>query len=361
MRRPVGVLAAASMFLFASVASAQDGNVLTLKASLKADHSKGKELTFVYVSGDTLYPDGTKITLALKAPDRQDDLRQVSCLVSKGRLFAEIGPWEQHFPPGRYRVVAEFRFEDQTLAQQEVLGTFRDMERCIMNDEEYAADYEEQNPVRAKMLKDYIARTKRCPGKTGRGETWLVVGSEQDADRAVAIETEHLRGTADNVARLARELAPLGDPGADPAALDLHAWREECAALDADLSTRRSAVVCTSRPEVSNSLSVALLNLAWCADASENIATGAGAELRKEIASLEALADKADRDDRRRLEKARTSLAALHTSRALHAQSAVEALSQALFGPNGLQPAPVRARAYVTDLLDVFHVKATSR
>lgn len=361
MRRLIRVLAAAPMFLFAGAASAQDGNVLTLKAALKADHSKGKELTFVYVSGDTLYPDGTSITIALKAPDRQDDLRQVTCHVSKGRVFAEIGPWEQHFPPGRYHVVAEFRFEDQPLAQQQVLGKFRDMERCIMDDTEYAADYEEQNPVRAKMLLDYIAKTKRCPGKTGRGDTWLVVGSEQDADRAVAIETEHLRGTADNVARLAREIAPLGDPAADSSAFDLHAWREECASLDADLSARRSAVVCTSRPEVSNSLSVALLNLSWCADASENLATGAGADLRKEIAALEALADKADRDDRRRLDKARSSLTALQTTRALLAQSVAEALSSALFGPKGLQPAPVRARAYVSELLEVFHLKPTSK
>ncbi len=352
MRRPIGVLAAASMFFFAGIAGAQDREVLTLKAALKADRSTGKELSFVYVSGDSLYPDGTRIAIALKAPDGGAELKQVACIIDHGRFLAEIGPWEQHFPPGRYRVVAEFRYEDQTAAVQGALGSFRDIERCIMTDADYAEKYDRENPERARLLREYIARTKRCPGKTGRGETSLVVGSEQDAERAVAIETEHLRGTAENAARLLRELT---------SPIDFHAWREECSALDSDLTSRRASVVCTARPAVSNALSVALLNLSWCVDDAETLTSGAGADLRRDIAVLEALGAKADRDDRRRLEKARASLAALNATFDLHAQSAAEAIASALYGPDGLQPAPARARAYVDELLHDLQVKPSPR
>lgn len=358
MRRLPGVLAAASMFLLSVPALAGEPPVITVRAQLKVDRSRGAEKSFLYVTGDTLYPDATRLAVGLQAPGRRDWLKTTWCTVEKGHFLAEIGPWEQRFPPGRYHVVVEFRYEDQSPAQQQALGNFRDLERCIATDDKFAADYEAENPARAKMFRDYIAATKRCPGKTGTGDTWVQIGTETDAERAVATEIEFLRGTAENAARLAREVSSLG---ADGSSVNLPAWREELAQLDTDLHRTRSANVCSARPEAGQLLDAALMNLEWLAADCESLATGEGASLKREIARLEAKGEAADRDDRRMLARSRAALAALQDARAQHARSCAEALASALYGPAGLEPAPARAKAWAREFLEAFGLEPTTR
>jgi hypothetical protein len=351
MRRPIGIIAAASMFLLSSLAGAQEPKVLTMKAELKADHSTGKELSFVYISGDALYPDGTKLFVGVQHPGGFKYLMTVSCFVEKGHFLAEIGPWEQHFPAGRYRVVGEFRFEDQNPAMQEKLGDFRDMKRCLKDNAEFAAEYQRENPVRYKLLKDYIDRTGRCPGKTGTGDTQLVVGSDEDADRARETEKQALKGYAESAARLSATLASV--PAEADTAATLAAWRTEWTTLDGDLRHQNTSVVCCSWPEAAAAVDSAYLTLDWLAGDVEALSVKGGA-LRKDIATLTANGDPTDRDDRRRLARLKSELAALESACTTHARAVAQSISEALFGPKGLDPAPERARLKVHELLEPF-------
>ena len=361
MRRPIGFIAAISMFLFAGLAEAQEPEVLTMKAELKADFSAGKELSFVYINGDSLYPDGTKIFVGLQPPDTFKFLMTTSCIVEKGHFLAEIGPLEQHFPPGRYRVVGAFRFEEQNPAMQARLGDFRDLAKCVKDDTEFAADYERENPVRFKLLKDYIDRTGRCPGKTGFGETHLVIGTDQDADRARAMEKSFLHDYADSAARLSATLATVGvSPDADPA-LVLAPWRTEWTDHDATLRRKCASVIYLSHPEAAAAIQAAYMNLESLAKCVEAFAAGRGAELRRDIEGLAAKGDALDKDESRRLNRLKADLAALEAARALLARSVAASLADALYGSKGLEPAPARARVYVRELLEPFGVEPQTK
>ncbi|MEK7468754.1 MAG: hypothetical protein AAB074_15190 [Planctomycetota bacterium] len=357
MWRQLGFIAAASMFLFQGLAEAQEPDVLTLKAIFKADRSTGKELSFIYISGDTLYPDGTKLFVGVQPPDGFKYLMTVSCYVDKGHFLAEIGPWEQHFPPGKYRVVAEFRFEDQTPAMQSKFGDFRDTKQCIIDDPKFAAEYELQNPARYKLFKDYVARTGRCPGKTGSGDTHLVIGSEEDADRARVTEKETLRGYAGAAGHLAATLAAL--PEADFASA-LATWRAEWSDFDTTIRRQRSAVVCCSYAEAAASVESAFINLDWLAGDVEALFVR-GTRLRKDVESLSSKGASIDKDERRRLASLKTQLSALEAARASHARTVAEAIADALYGPKGLEPAPARARKHVQELLEPFGVEPQTK
>jgi hypothetical protein len=350
MWRQLGFVAVASMFLFQGLAGAQEPKVLTMKAELKADRSTGKELSFIYISGDALYPDGTKLFVGVQHPNGFKYLRTVSCYVDKGHFLAEIGPWDQHFPPGRYRIVGEFKFEDQNPAMQAKLGDFRDMKRCLIDDPAFAADYERENPIRFKLFKDYIAKTGRCPGKTGTGDTDLVVGTDEDADRARISEKATLREHAESAARLSSALAAL-TPGSD-----LAAWRTEWTELDSLLRRQHASVVCCNWPEALAAIESAFLTLEWLAADVEALA-GRGRELRTEIEALTSKGASADKDERRRLTRLKTELATLESSRTGHAQSVAQSIADALYGPQGLEPAPARARKHVLELLEPFGVE----
>ena len=360
MRRPIGFIAAASMFLFAGLAEAQEPNVLTMKAELKADRSTGKALSFVYINGDALYPDGTKIFVGVQDPNGFKYLMTVSCTIEKGHFLAEIGPWEQHFPPGRYRVVGEFRFEDQTPAMQTRLGDFRDLVKCVKDDSDFAAEYERENPIRYKLFKDYIARTGRCPGKTGSGETHLVIGTEEDADRARVTEKAALRSYAEEAGHLAGKLAVIGASPEAEFAPALAAWRVEWFDLDTNLRLQRSAVVCCSWPEAAASVEAAYLNLEWLAGDVEALFVR-GRALRKDIEPLVSKGAAADKDDRRRLARLKTDLVTLETAVASRARSVAGAIAGALYGPKGLEPAPARARVHVRELLEPFGVEPQTK
>ncbi|KAF0243492.1 MAG: hypothetical protein FD180_3382 [Planctomycetota bacterium] len=361
MWRLIGFIAAFSMFLFAGLAEAQEPQVLTMKAELKSDFSAGKELSFVYINGDSLYPDGTRIFVGLQPPDSFKFLLTTSCIVEKGHFLAEIGPLEQHFPPGRYRVVGAFRFEEQNPAMQARLGDFRDLAKCVKDDTEFAADYERVNPVRFKLLKDYIDRTGRCPGKTGLGETHLVIGTDEDADRARETEKAFLHGYADAAAHLTATLATVGaSPDSDPA-LVLAPWRVEWTDHDATLRRKCASVIYLSHPEAAAAIQAAFMNLESLSRHVESLTAGRGAELCRDIKGLAAKGDAIDKDESRRLNRLMAELAALETARDSQARAVAASLAHALYGSTGLEPAPARARVYVRELLEPFGVEPQTK
>ncbi|MCE9583434.1 MAG: hypothetical protein K8T20_13190 [Planctomycetes bacterium] len=347
MRRLISASVVVSMFCLTGLAGAEDKRALSLNAILKTDTSTGSELSFVFVTGESLYADGTKIFVGVQALDSTRYLRVVHAIVEKGHFLAEIGPWEQHFPPGHYHVVAEFRYEDQSEALQHILNGSRDIETCMKDNEEYRKFYYKQNPERARRLEDYIARTGRCPGKTGFGEAWLDVGSPEDIDRADALELGRILGFTDVAEKLATEVAAPGGPTV-PAE-----WRAELEGTQESVRKERAGVVCSRHIEAWQELENALMNLGWCGDDQIALTTGAGAAFQADVAELSGK-EGADKDERRRLAKAKSALAAMEKTRAEHVRTAVTALTEALFGKNGLEPAPARAKKFETDLLGKF-------
>ncbi|MBI2922095.1 MAG: hypothetical protein HYY18_13665 [Planctomycetes bacterium] len=360
MRRLIPAAAAAMVFLFSQAARAHDGYKFELKAGLKKVQRGKGEFAMVYVEGHAHYPDGTLLRVGIRHPNVETYLKSVQVRVSKRLFMAEIGPWEQHFPPGRYPVIVEFEFEDQSKGMQDTLQSHEDIAQCLVNNPEFQAKYKKDNPEKyEQFMKEIKANGGRCIGKKQSGSCFLEVGSPEDAERDRAEEAALLRDGADAAAELFSGLMKVRPPAPGAGTFDAsdprawyNRWRDDWTGVEGPLRRRSASLVWVSLPRVHECLNSALLNMLLLQDAVHSQAFGDAAAWAAEIEELRALGEGLTKDQRRRRDHLAGELRRFAELRQGYERTIAENLAEAKFGKEGIEPSAENRLAWLNALKD---------
>lgn len=360
MQRWIPALAAASVFFFSGPARAHEGYKFDLTAGLKTVQKGREQFSMVYVQGHAHYPDGTLLHVGLKLPNAESYIKILTVRVSKMEFVAELGPFEQHFPPGKYPVVVRFVYEDQTPDMKETLKHHEDMAQCLVDNPDYQAIMKEQNPKRYdEFMKLLRANGGKCIGKDQIGSGFVEIGNPEEAAREREAQEALLRDSAaagrDLFAALLRVAPPAGGAPAvdapDPQGWYVR-WLDDWSALEEPVRVRKASLICVERPQAFETLNSALLTLRLLQDIVHSEAFGDAAGWKTDLAPLETLGDRATKDERRRRDALRKSLAELHERRLSCERTAAENLADTLFGKDGLEPSREKRLKYLHDLKD---------
>lgn len=360
MRRLIPAAAAAIVFLFSQAASAHDGYKFEVKAGLKTVQRGKGEFSMVFVEGHAHYPDGTYLRIGIRHPNVETYLKSVRVRVSKSLFMAEIGPWEQHFPPGRYPVIAEFDFEDQPESVKEILKSHEDIERCLVDNPGYQEVYKKANPEKyEEFMKRIRANGGRCLGKKQNGGCVLEIGSPEDAERDREDEAALLRDGSDAATDLFTRLMKVRAPAPGTGTFDAsdprdwyNRWRDEWTGVEGPLRKRHAGLVWVSRPRVLECLNSALLNMLLLQDVVHSQAFGEAAEWSAEFEALRELGDGISRDQRRRRDSLAGDLRRLVELRQGYERTIAENLAEAKFGKEGLEPSEENRLAWLNKQKD---------
>ncbi|KAF0243263.1 MAG: hypothetical protein FD180_3490 [Planctomycetota bacterium] len=347
--------------LAASTACAHVGYKIKMTASYKETKKGDASFRNVFVSGHAHYPNGTSLLVMIR-PDKGPYLpMNIRVTVEKEEFAAEMGPWREGFPAGKYVCEAWFEFDRQTEGVKSLLREEEEFQKCLKDDPEYQEKYKKENPERYEKLMRQIAGSGRCASSKQFGTCELTIGTADDAAQSGEAEKAFLGDRADLVKDMLTELVKNylkhSDPnkGADATAESYAAWAAEFQAqiglVDAEISGRLREMVFNARKGAYDTLVNSIMALG---DLERIMQAGLYGEPAKKLAELKAINDKGDstldKDQKRRRDALKRELAGAVEDRSACERRLVESLAETRFGNKGLEPAPARKKKYVEEL-----------
>lgn len=364
--RLIATLAVA--LLAASSASAHVGYKIKVNAAYK--ESKKGDTTFrnIFVTGHAHYPDNTSLTVMIR-PEKAGYLPlTVRAVVQKEEFAAEMGPWREGFPAGKYVIEAWFELERQSPAVKSELQELEEFAKCLKDDPTYQEEYKKANPERYEKLMRQIAASGKCASNKQFGASEISIGSADEAAQASESERAFLRDRADLVKDLLTELmktyAKHADPnkGSDATMETFDTWATEfldqVGQIDQEISNKLREMVFNERKDTYSCLSSTIMALQ---DLEACIKGQLYGEYAAKLKELQALNDRGeanlDRDQKRRREVVKKELAAAEQQYEDATKRLVQSLSETRFGVKGLDPAPERKKKYVEELKEEYGFK----
>ena len=285
--------------------------------------------------------------------------------IQKEEFAAEMGPWREHFPAGKYVCEAWFEFDKQPEGVKSLLRETEDFAKCLKDDPTYQERYKLENPERYEKLMRQIAGSGKCASNKQFGTCELSIGSADEAAQSGEAERAFLGDRADLVKDMLAELVKAytshADPnkGADATAESFQLWAAEfenqLGQLDQEITGRITGMVFNERKETYNDLSQSIMALGDLERSMQAELYGESAKKLAELKELTGKDDKSlDRDQKRRREVLKKELASVHSNREDGSRRVVESLAETRFGSRGLDPAPERKRKYVEELKTEF-------
>jgi hypothetical protein len=356
------ILASVAIALLASsVASAHVGYKIKMSATYK--ETKKGDTTFrnIFVSGHAHYPDGVVLVVMIR-PEKGGYLPlSVKATVQKEEFAAEMGPWREGFPAGKYVCESWFEFDKQAEGVKSLLREEEEFAKCLKDDPEYQERYKKENPERYEKLMRQIAGSGKCASNKQFGTCELSIGSADDAAQAGEAERAFLRDRADlahdMVAELVKTYAKHADPnkGPDATAESFQAWATEfensLGQLDREISDKLTKMVFNEKKDTYDNLSQCIMAIT---DLEHGMAAELYGESSKKLAELKELLDKGDKaldkDQKRRRDILKKELSSVESSREDGSRRVVESLAETRFGVKGLDPAPERKKKYIDEL-----------
>lgn len=352
-------------FLAASVAHAHVGYKIKMTATYK--ETKKGDTTFrnIFVSGHAHYPDGTTLTVMIRPENAGYLPLNMRAVVQKEEFAAEMGPWREGFPAGKYVAEAWFEFDKQSDAVKNALKEEEEFSRCLKDDPAYQEEYKKLNPERYEKLMKQIAGSGKCASNKQFGTCELTIGTADEAAQSSEGERAFLRDRADLVKDLLTELMKTygkhADPnhGAEVTSEAFDNWQTEfqdqLGQVDQEISGKLRDMVFNERKETYSSLSSTIMSLGDLERSLQASLYGEASSKVKELQKLNDLGDgKLDRDQKRRREALKKELVALEHDREEAEKRFVQNLAETRFGPKGLDPAPERKKKYVEELKAEF-------
>lgn len=353
--------------LAASSASAHVGYKIKLNASYKETKKGDTAFRNIFVTGHAHYPDGTSLTVMIR-PEKAGYLPlTVRAIVQKEEFAAEMGPWREGFPAGKYIVEAWFELERQSPAVKSELQEQEEFAKCLKDDPTYQEEYKKANPERYEKLMRQIAASGKCASNKQFGASEISIGSADEAAQAGEGERAFLRDRADLVKDLLTELmktyAKHADPnkGSGETAESFDAWATEfldqVGQIDQEISSKLREMVFNERKDTYSCLSSTIMALQ---DLEASVRTQLYGEHADKLKELQALNDREgslDRDQKRRREVLKKELASAEQQYEDATKRLVQSLSETRYGVKGLDPAPERKKKYVDELKEEYGFK----
>ncbi|MEK7467554.1 MAG: hypothetical protein AAB074_09095 [Planctomycetota bacterium] len=351
--------------LAASTASAHVGYKIKMSATYKETRKGDTTFRNIFVSGHAHYPDGTVLVVMIR-PEKGGYLPlSVKGTVQKEEFAAEMGPWREGFPSGKYVCEAWFEFEKQSEGVKSLLRETEEFAKCLKDDPTYQERYKLENPERYEKLMRQIAGSGKCASNKQFGTCELSIGSADEAAQSGEAERAFLRDRADYVKDMLSELvkahAKHSDPnkGADATAESFQLWATEfenqLGQLDEEVTGKLTGMVFNAKKDTYDNLAQSIMALG---DLERTIQAELYGESSKKLAELQALNDKGeknlDKDQKRRREVLKRELSSVQSNREDGAKRVVESLAETRFGHKGLDPAPERKKKYVEELKEEF-------
>lgn len=348
----------AILALIASTASAHAGYKIKLTAQYKESKKGSTSFRNIFIQGHAHYPNGTVLSVMIR-PEKAGYLPMtVRATVQKEEFAAEMGPWKEGFPAGKYVCEAWFEFDKQTEAVKNELKQTDEFAKCLVEDPAYQEQYKKENPERYEKLMREISVTGKCASNKQFGTCEMNIGSADDAAQSDETEKAFLRDRADLVKDMLTDLmkayAKHSDPnkGSDCTAESYQTWSSDFETqrgqLDTEISGKLHEMVFNTRKETYELLGNAIRDLG---DLQQNLQATLYGEASKKMADLKDLLGKkdADKDEKRRREVLKKEMAQLENDREDCERRFVENLAQAYYGHKGLEPAPERLRKWIEE------------
>jgi hypothetical protein len=347
--------------LLSSSASAQITTKMRLKATYKESTKAKKTFRNVFVSGKASYPDGVFLRVGIRHHTQKAlYLDWVSAPVKNGEFVAEFGPWEQVIPPGRYYVESWFEYDRQTGAAKAVLDEMEEFSKCLKDDPEYQERYKKENPERYEKLMKMIARTGKCGSNKAYGICELIIGSPEAAEAANQDEREFLRGHADSIRELTKEMmstyATHGSPNknsnvnAESYLEWAQTWRDTVLALDGELAGRLRNVKMNEYSAASQNLASAIMSLQALETSLAVSLYGENQDTTAKLAEFESRESTLTKDEKRQRDALRNKIKELQVDIISQQNDLVDALAEALYGDKGLNPNPEKQEFTIEEL-----------
>ncbi|MCE9581054.1 MAG: hypothetical protein K8T20_00910 [Planctomycetes bacterium] len=351
--------------LLASTASAHPGYKIKMTAQYK--ETKKGDATFrnVFITGHAHYPDGTQLVIMIR-PEKASYLPlTVRASVQKQEFAAEMGPWREGFPAGKYICEAWFELEKQSDGVKAALNETEEFAKCLLNNPEYQEQYKKDNPERYEKLMKIITATGKCSSNKQFGTCELTIGTADEAAQSDEADKAFIRDRADmmkdKLTDLMKTFAKHSDPnkGGDATAETYQTWStefgNEIGQVDQEISGKIRGTVYNEHKEAFGSLANAIMALQ---DLERNIQSSLYGDMGAKVAELQAIKDtpegKLDKDQKRRREVLKRELSGIETERRDDERRFVDNMAQTLYGNRGLEPAPARLKKWVEEIKTEF-------
>lgn len=343
-----------------STANAHVGYKIQMSAQFKETKKGSATFRNVFVTGHAHYPDGTFLKVGVRSEKIGGSyLVWANAVVRKEEFAAELGPWNQGFPAGKYICEAWFEFEKQPEAVRSALQELEEFQKCLKDDPAYQEQYKKENPEKYEKLMKQIAASGKCASNKQYGACELMIGTPDDAAQEDEVEKAFIRDHASATKDLLAELIVNETKHLDPnrnAAINQEAyagwvgeWQEVVSQSDLEISERRKGSVVSQYSEVYSNISNALISLFELERNIQAAIYGDAIAKEKEYEDLKAKGDGASKDEKRRRDTLKREVEAAHKERKELERRTVESLAEALHGKRGLDPSPELFEKFVAE------------
>lgn len=353
-------------------ASAHPGYKIQLTAQFKETKKGQANFRNVFITGHAHYPDGTVLKVGVRNEKVGGSyLFWVNAPVRGQEFAAEMGPWNQSFPPGKYICEAWFEFEKQPEAVRNSLKDLEEFQECLKDNPDYQERYKKENPEKYEKLMKQIAASGKCASNKAFGACELMIGSADEAEQADENERAFIRGTADGVKELIKALVDQQERHLDQNKSStvnaeayqawLTEWQEAVSSTDLAIAERRKGVVVTAYGPIYSNLSD---SLKFLFDYERNLQATLYGDVAAKSTELETLNGKGEgvnKDEKRRRENLRKELAGVLRERTDLQEQILVALADALYGSQGLDPAPERRKVTIEEWKTEFGFEFESK
>lgn len=347
------VLAAA-----ASSAHAQFTNNIKLSAQYKETKKGDAVFRNIFVTGTARFPDGVVLSVMVRPEDASYLPLTMRATVEKGEFAAEMGPWKAGFPPGTYVCEAWFEIDRQSEPVKAALRETDEFAKCLVSNPDYQKEYKEKNPERYEKLMRQIELTGKCTSDRQYGATQLKIGTAEEAAQSKELDRAVVRDRADLMFDMLADLEKTRsqhvakDKGEAFTKDTWNAWagpfRDMLADTDKVITERVTGSVFNSYKPAYDHVAGALRALAELERITTDCLYGDSSKMLAECAALEARSD-LDKDEKRRRDVLKREAAALDEAREAQQRAVLDGVAQAIYGRDGLTPAPERLKKWIQD------------
>ncbi|MBI2923331.1 MAG: hypothetical protein HYY18_19925 [Planctomycetes bacterium] len=346
--------------LIATDACAHVGYKIQMTSQFKETKKGSSTFRNIFVTGHAHYPDGTVLKVGVRSEKVGGSyILWANAVVRKEEFAAELGPWNQSFPPGKYIAEAWFEFDKQPEAVRSALKEQDEFRECLKDDPAYQERYKKENPERYEKLMKQIASSGKCASNKQFGACELMIGTPDDAaqetENEKAFIRDHVDATKELLGELIRTEAKHKDPNRNAAInQDAYAgwvgeWQDVVSKSDLEISERRKAVIVNEFSDVYACISNALISLFELEQNVQSFLYGDAVAKQKELDELLKKGDGASKDEKRHRDSLKREMAALVKARAEMEKRTVEALADAMHGKQGLDPSPELHESFIAE------------
>lgn len=353
-------LALALACLFPAKAQAHIGYKIQMTAQFKETKKGSSTFRNIFVTGHAHYPDSTVLKVGIRSEKVGGSyILWANAIVRKEEFAAEMGPWNQSFPPGKYIAEAWFEFEKQPESVRSALEETEEFAKCLKEDPEYQEKYKKENPEKYEKLMKQIASTGKCASTKQFGACELMIGTPDDAsqetENSKAFIRDHVDAAKELLTELIRTEGNHKNPGKNAAInKDAYAgwvasWQEVVTQSDLELSERRKSVIVSEFADVYSNISNSLIALFELEQNVQSFLYGDAVEKIKAYDELIAKGDGGSKDERRRRDAMKREIDGLVKSRSELERRTLEALAEAMYGEKGMDPSPELKASFVAE------------